>query len=101
LYALGEEKTKGQIDEIINKYGKGGVIPYEGFRQFMITILGVSDTKDDILNSFILINKGNKWNAERMELLVNDDDLKYISETAPKEGNGYNFVAWTSDVFSR
>lgn len=44
----------------MTKYGdpKANAILYEGFKEFMIEILGVSDSKEDILHSFHLINKG-------------------------------------------
>ncbi len=54
----------------MQQFGKNGHIPYEGFKEFMIGVLGVSDTKDDILHSFKLINKGGDVGTiDRMELV--------------------------------
>jgi hypothetical protein len=62
LYALGEEKNNTEVNAIMTKYGdpKANAILYEGFKEFMIEILGVSDSKEDILHSFHLINKGKR-----------------------------------------
>jgi len=104
LYSLGEEKSKGEVDDIIKKYGQGGSLTYDGFKEFMIGVLGDSDTKDEILNGFKLLNRG----AETVTTVANlevvnmpDPDVDYIKKTAPPAEGGYNYVAWTNDVFSR
>lgn len=61
---------KTEIEQILQKYGSKEVngIKYENFREFMIDLLGVTDTKEDILNSFKLLNKGEECaKIERFE----------------------------------
>jgi len=106
LYSLGEEKSKTEIEQIMTKYGTKDkntvIIKYENFREFMIDLLGVSDTKDDILNSFKLLNKGEEVaKIDRMDILLEEPDLAYIQKTAPAVGKDYNYKVWTDDVFSR
>jgi Ca2+-binding EF-hand superfamily protein len=104
LYSLGEEKSKSEIEQIMTKYGSKEVngIKYENFREFMIDLLGVSDTKDDILNSFKLINKGDEVaKVDKMEILMNNEDIGYFTKTAPAEGSAYNYKSWAESVFSR
>jgi len=102
LYSLGEEKTVSEVNDIISKYGKpGSGIPYDGFREFMIGLLGDSDTKDEILSGFFLINKGDIAILERLELVMNEHDLEYFQKTAPQVKGGYDYRKWTDDVFSR
>jgi len=102
LYSLGEEKSRTEIETIMKTYGVNGAISYDGFKQFMITILGVSDTKEDILNSFVLIGKGDKVaKVDKMEMVMEDKDIQYIKETAPKAADGYDYVKWTDSIFSR
>jgi len=104
LYSLGEEKNKSEIDAILTKYGDKAkqVITYNGFREFMIDILGVSVTKDDILNAFALINKGDSaTKQDKMEVVMDEPDIAYIKTTAPKAGDGWNYKSWTDDMFSR
>jgi len=103
LYSLGEEKNKAEIEAIMKKYSKDGKgIVYDAFREFMIDLLGVSDTKDDILNSFKLINKGDDAaDEEKMSNVMLKEDIQYIKDTAKKAGTGYNYTSWTEDVFSR
>lgn len=104
LYSLGEEKGPKEIAAIIEKHGNGSnAIDYNNFREFMIQLFGDSDTKDEILNGFQLINRrpDGVTTVERMALVLSDDDVKYIATTAPSKDDGHDAVAWTEDVFSR
>jgi Ca2+-binding EF-hand superfamily protein len=104
LYSLGEEKTRAELEEIVKQYGNGstGTTPYEGFKAYMIAVLGVSDTKEDILNSFATINKAdNPGQFEQFSLVMNDHDLAYLKGTAPALGSGFDFRVWTEEVFAR
>jgi len=102
LYSLGEEKSRAEVDQILKEFGDGTKIKYEGFKELMIRTLGVSDTKDDIVNSFHLINRGDEVaTIANMELVMDEPEIDYVKQTAPKAGAGYNYKAWTDDVFSR
>jgi len=107
LYSLGEERSRGEVEQIMKKYGskdpKWVGIKYEQFNEFMIEILGVSVTKDDIMNSFLLINKGDKQvsKLDNMEIVMETPDITYFKQTAKAASGGYDYVAWTNDVFSR
>jgi len=97
-----KKKSKSEIDEIMKKFGNGAIILYSGFKEFMISVLGVSDTKEDILNSFTLINRGDTvTKVDKMELVMEDNDIGYIKQTAQPANGGYNFTKWAEDVFSR
>lgn len=69
----------------------------------MIAVLGVSDTKEDILNSFVAINRAdNPGQYTQFALVLNEHDLEYLKRTAPAaQESGFDFRAWTDDVFSR
>jgi len=102
LYSLGEEKTKREVEEIMTKFGKSGVLPYEGFREFMIGLIGDSDTKDEILNGFKLINRGGEIaKVAHLELVMSEYNIQYFTKTAPKSQDGFDYAKWTEDVFSR
>jgi len=104
LYSLGEEKNRGEVDQIMKKYGSSDVngIKYAAFRDFMIDLLGVSDTKDDILHSFKLINKGEEVaKVEKMEIVMETADIEYIKKTGKSGAAGIDYKAWTEAVFSR
>jgi len=102
LYSLGEEKTKREVEEIMTKFGKNNSLPYEGFREFMIGLVGDSDTKDEILNGFKLINRGGESAlVAHLEMVMKDYDIQYFTKTAPKAGSGFDYVKWTEDMFSR
>jgi len=107
LYSLGEERSRGEVDQIMQKYGSKDAkfpgIKYAQFQEFMIEILGVSVTKDDIMNSFLLINKGDKQvsKVDNMEIVMEAPDITYFKQTAKTASGGYDYVAWTNDVFSR
>jgi len=102
LYSLGEEKNNQEVADILTKFGKNNIIPYEGFKEFMLGLLGDSDTKEEILNGFKLINRGGEVaTVTLMELVMKEYDLQYFTKTAPKSGQGYDYKVWTEDVFSR
>jgi Ca2+-binding EF-hand superfamily protein len=101
LYSLGEEKSRSEVEKILKDFGDGTKINYNGFKELMIQTLGVSDTKDDIINSFNLINKGDVATVEKMEPIMDQPDIDYVVATAPKTGSGYDYKSWTEDIFSR
>jgi len=103
LYSLGEEKGKKEIGSILEKYGskdpKGEIIiTYESFKEFMIGILGDTDTKDEVVEGFQLINRGKeKSDPKLMALVMEDADISYIAST---HGDG-DYKAWAASVFAR
>jgi len=102
LYSLGEERSNKEITEIMGKYGNGKSIMYEGFKEFMIHVFGDSDTKDEVLEGFRLINRSESVaNMKLMSSVQPKEDIEYITKTAPAVEGGWDFVAWVEDVFSR
>jgi hypothetical protein len=103
LYSLGEEKTNSEIDKIMKEHGSNGELSEANFIEFGIRLYGDSDTQEEILAGFKLINRGEEVaHAEKLEPVLKDDDFKYITTTAPViSPNVYNYQAWTADVYSR
>eukprot|EP01086_Lenisia_limosa_P003346 TRINITY_DN1774_c0_g1_i1.p1 TRINITY_DN1774_c0_g1~~TRINITY_DN1774_c0_g1_i1.p1 ORF type:complete len:923 (+),score=445.91 TRINITY_DN1774_c0_g1_i1:202-2970(+) len=98
MYAIGEEKTRAEIDAIVTKYGADGELSLEAFKEMMANEVGVTAGKDDILAAFSLINKTAETAVpELMEAVMAPEDLTYFNETQP-DGN---YTAWSDDVFSR
>lgn len=88
----------------MNEFGdpKKSGISYEGFKEFMIRVLGDSDTKAEIMESMGLINKHDKEaNHVAMEVVVAEVDLQYFEATAPRAGNNWNYVDWVESMFAR
>ena len=102
LYSLGEEVSQARVAEIIKEYGDGKIISYEGFKKFMIHIFGDTDSKEDVLAGWNLITKGEAVAKDGdMDIILDAEDIAYIKETAPQKDGGYDYTAWTEDVFSR
>jgi len=102
LYSLGEDKTNHEVAEIFTKYGKNGVVTYEGFRDFMIDLIGDSDTKEEIIIGFNLINKGAEIGyVKNLQMVMKEGDLDYFTKTAPKLNDGFDYKSWTDTIFSR
>jgi hypothetical protein len=103
LYSLGEEKTNSEIDKIMKEHGTNGELSEANFVEFGIHLYGDSDTQDEILAGFKLINRGEEVaHADKLEPVLKDDDYQYITKTAPVISPGvYNYIAWTADVYSR
>jgi len=102
MYSLGEEKGRNEITEILKSHGDGNRLSYDQFKEFMIHLLGDADTKEEIVDSFRLVNRGNTIATEdKLAAVMEDDGIKYFITTAPAVDGGYNYNAWTEDVFSR
>ena len=64
LYSLGEERSKTEIAKYMSVYGKNNELPFEQFRELMITLLGDAGTRDSMLESFNLIAMGREQVTE-------------------------------------
>uniref|UniRef100_A0A6A7G8A1 Paramyosin n=1 Tax=Hirondellea gigas TaxID=1518452 RepID=A0A6A7G8A1_9CRUS len=104
LFSLGEEVSNKQVKKILNDFGNEckEELTEEGFKNFMIGVLGVSAAlPEDITSGFKLINRGAEFaTTERMDLLT-DQDLDFITKTAPAKGDGWDYDAWVNEVFAR
>jgi len=102
LYSLGQELPSSKIQEIMEKYGNDNQIPLSGFKEFMINLIGDSDTIDEILAGWKLINRDDSVAYhEKMDLVMDSGDVEYVEKTAPAVDGGWDYNAWTKDVFSR
>lgn len=103
LFSLGEEKNGKEVVATMEKFGTAESIQYAGFKEFMISTLGDSDTQPEIMEGWELINKGAEVCKVLLmkETILRDEDVSYVEETAPKVGDDYDYKAWTEDVFSR
>jgi len=77
-------------------------INYQGFTDFMIKLLGDTDTQDDVVTGFILLAHGNEKAVKESELndLFGDFEIDYMKKTMAADA-GYVFKPWVVDVFSR
>lgn len=103
LYSLGDDRPSREIDQIMDKYGsreKG--ITYKGFEEFMITQLGDTDTKDEIVQGFRLISHDKPVTtvAELNDILA-DAEVEYLKANVPAKDGGLDYAAWTESVFAR
>lgn len=102
LYSLGEEKGQSEIEKILKEHGDGSEIGYEGFKEFMINVYGDADTKDEILAGFHLINRGEEHSPlDRLQDVLSEEDVQYITTTAPNVEGKYDYRVWVEDVYSR
>jgi len=103
LYSLGLDYDMLLTKKTMVKFGGTETsINYDGFKNFMISQLGDTDTKDEILAGFKLINHGKDHaDPKKMDMMA-DHDLKYLDTHAPKNKDGtYDFTKFTNDLFSR
>lgn len=103
LFSLGEEVNNRQVEKILHDYGdeQKKIMSIEGFIQFMIFLFGVNDSREEILDGFKMLNRGEELASdERMDLIPNDD-LDFIKKTAPIVKDEWNYTEWVNEVFSR
>jgi len=106
LYSLGEERSKAQIEEFVNKFGDGKKLLYQQFFELMVQILGDSDTLNEVILGFRLINrvpeeKPPVATAQKLSKVMEDQFVEYIMTTGETLEDGVNFVQWTEQIFSR
>jgi Ca2+-binding EF-hand superfamily protein len=102
LYSLNEERTKADIQKIMKDHGDGQGITYQGFTDFMIKLLGDTDTQDEVVAGFTLLAHGNdKIKEPEMSDLFGEFEIDYMKKTMKPEGPAYDFKPWVVDVFSR
>jgi len=107
LYSLGEEKRKSEVQEIMDKYSgskDSKNISYAAFKEFMIDQLGDSDTKDEIIQGFKLMARGqDAVPLAEMDLVLPDETIAFITKTAPPKeaGKSYFYTPWVEEVYSR
>jgi len=101
LYSMGDERGKKEVDAILKQLGQGDEnkvkIDYNGFKAFMISQLGDTDTPDAMLRGLKLMNRQDeKCNWKVMGDLLEPQHCDYIKGT-----HGDNYGAWITSVFSR
>jgi len=103
LYSLGLDSDMVNIKRIMTKYGGDEKnINYNGFKEFMIAQLGDTDTKEEIINGFKLINRGGEnATAKYLNDVLSDADVGYIQEHAPSSSGGLDYTTLTNKLFAR
>jgi actinin alpha len=101
LYSVGEERGRKEIDAILTKLGKGDAnnikISYDGYKEFMIEQLGDTDTQEEVVKGFKLMNRQEatcQWPV--MQNIMEQHHLDYIKST-----HGADYTAWVTSVFAR
>jgi len=69
----------------------------------MIKLFGDTNTQDEIMAGFKLLAHDNPHvsEAQLSAIFLNLEDVVYLKEQAPKEGDLLNYTSWTEAVFSR
>jgi len=105
LYSLGNDFGKKDVESIMKQYGKGEgkerVIPYDGFKEFMIKLYGDSDAPEALLQGYDLVTRGTApGDTSTLDDFLTEDQVKYLRDHAPKvtgakEGtSGSDYRAW-------
>lgn len=103
LYSLGEERPTSEVKAILAEKGDGKEIPYEGFKAFMLELLGDTETKEEILEGFKLLAVDEPVVTEEQlsEVFPDLADVEYLKKETPKDGEKLKYPEWTEAVFAR
>lgn len=102
MFSLGYEKKKTEILAMIAEFGDGTCVPYDGFKEFMIRELGDNESREEILNSWRLVNRGEEIAVDKLTAeLLEDADIAFFHTEAPTVDGGRDYKTWTDIVFSR
>jgi len=108
LQSLGLPATAEDVKKVFAQYGQqpNGILNESQFQDFMLKRIGDTDTKEEIVGAFNLINQAPVAKLEYLNAVVNETTFKqeyvdYLSkEMKPTEG-GLNYSKWTDEVFAR
>mmetsp|Transcript_26216 Transcript_26216/g.36477 ORF Transcript_26216/g.36477 Transcript_26216/m.36477 type:complete len:1355 (-) Transcript_26216:126-4190(-) len=102
LYSVGEEMTKAQAKEVFDTYAEGNVINREGYLEYMVKLAGDSDTKDNVLDGFLLLSSGKVYCVrEDLARIMTPEDVEFIYSTINPKDEGHDYEGWVEDMFSR
>jgi len=108
LFSLGYEYDSQAITKIMRQHGaaekddKKLSITHTQFTEFMIGTLGDTDTKEEIVLGFKLINKNQDHaTVDLLSQVMPEADVKYVTDNAPRKAAGFDYVALTNALFSR
>jgi len=103
LYSLGHDMAAVDVKKTMVKFGgTETAISYEGFKNFMVSLYGDTDTKEEIKEGFKMLNKGKPTADPKLMEMVPDADLKYMQSHAPKNADGtYDYNKFVDSLFSR
>ncbi|MES1910272.1 MAG: hypothetical protein MHM6MM_002897, partial [Cercozoa sp. M6MM] len=103
LYSIGYDKSKNAIAGIIEEFASAGSMDLEAFKNWAIQEMGAAETKPQITQGFVDINRGESLgDIEISADIFKADDLDFILSTAPQPQDGkYDYTAWVDEIFSR
>jgi len=107
LFAIGEKRKPEEVQKLIEEFGDGPQkkINFDGFKRFMIRLYGQSLSKDEINNSFDLINRSDPYlslEAPHIQTALPKNAREYLSRKAPKNAKGeVDIKAFVDEIFSR
>jgi len=103
LFSLGLDADMLSVKKYMKQYGGNDTSTnFDGFKEFMIAQYGDTDTKEEILLGFKLINKGaDVAIKEHLGQVLPDDAVTYILTNAPKKNNQADYTALVGAMFAR
>jgi len=94
-----------EIENMMNLYGERDratpVMSLAKFKEMMITLYGDTGTREEIIESFQFLSKGDEDLSPAItERALCEADRVYFTKTAPKNEKGnFDFRAWTDSIF--
>ncbi len=102
MYSLGEDMTGAELDAGLTKYGKNGQLTLPQFKNYMISIMGVIDTKQSILDNLKFIARDKDHCAEAaLRKHLPGGVVDGMLRVAPLAADGFDYARWTQVMFSR
>eukprot|EP00043_Microstomoeca_roanoka_P017478 m.182433 g.182433 ORF g.182433 m.182433 type:complete len:1285 (+) comp16641_c0_seq1:297-4151(+) len=101
LFSLGEELTSAEVDHHIHTFGSGGKLNLQQFKDLMIHLIGVIQTREHILASFSMIARDpERINLDKLKRL-SQEHLDFVQRTICPVDNTIDYQQFTDIVLSR
>lgn len=108
LQSLGQDSSPADVKAALDIYDKdkNGKISFDEFIDYMIKRLGDTNSKEEILDAFTIINQKEYAIPELLSAVVNDTTFKdeyvdYLKKEMSPQEDGLNFKKWVDEVFAR
>jgi Ca2+-binding EF-hand superfamily protein len=103
LYSLGEERPNAEVQALMREYGDEKNISHDGFKRFMVKLLGDSETKQEITAGFKLLANDEPAVSEKelVDVFPAMEDVNYLKEHVAPKGDRLDYATWTEQVFAR
>jgi hypothetical protein len=100
LFSLGEDLTKQQVEQLVSQYGNGGRVTLAQFKQMMIGLAGLQESRDVILAAVQFVAQNRETcTLTRLKRAVSPATVSTLVLYLPLDVDGsFKLTAWALEM---